>query len=120
MSMLHGDFSLFCYDLPYQTQHRLMNIVKYELAFLLTKETAKRHCRCTHTRALLCRILCGNHATSTALHMWNKTPFSAHNFARPTWTKTAQRKWIQFTWNRNSSNHEFHLDTETSRLLIAS
>jgi len=31
----------------------------------------------------------------------------------PTWTKRAPRKWIQFTWKRNDSNHEFHLDTET-------
>ena len=35
-------FSLFwrlsCYDLPYQTQHRLMNIFKYEAAFLFTKD----------------------------------------------------------------------------------
>jgi len=27
------------------------------------------------------------------------------------------RKWKQFTWKRNGSSHEFHLDTETSRLL---
>ena len=31
----------------------------------------------------------------------------------PTWTKRAPRKSIQFTWKRNDSNHEFHLDTET-------
>ena len=33
---VHGDFSLFsrliCHDQPYQTQHSLMNIVKYDLA----------------------------------------------------------------------------------------
>jgi len=29
------------------------------------------------------------------------------------------RKWRQFTWKRNGSSHEYHLDTETSRLLIA-
>jgi len=29
------------------------------------------------------------------------------------------RKWKQFTWKWNGSNHEFHLDTGTSRLLIA-
>ena len=61
MAILHGDFSLFwrlsCYDLPYQTQHRLVNIVKYELALLFTREP-KCHCRCNHTRVLLCRIFC--------------------------------------------------------------
>jgi len=40
------------YDLPYQTQHGLVNIVKYKLALLFTRDT-KRHCRCNHTRVLL-------------------------------------------------------------------
>jgi len=31
----------------------------------------------------------------------------------PIWTKRVPWKWIQFTWKRNDSNHEFHLDTET-------
>jgi len=30
----------------------------------------KRHCRCNHTRVLLCRIFCANHATSTAVGPW--------------------------------------------------
>jgi len=41
MSILHGVFRCFeesCYDLLYQVQHRLMNIVKYELAFLFTRD----------------------------------------------------------------------------------
>ena len=42
-----------------------------------------------------------------------------HTSAGPIWTKTAPRKWIQITWKRNGSNHEFHLDTETGKLLIA-
>jgi len=29
-------------------------------------ETPQRHCRCNHTHALLCRILCADHTTSTA------------------------------------------------------
>jgi len=32
--------------------------------------------------------------------------------ADPTWTKTAPRKWIQFTWKQNGSNHESHLGTD--------
>jgi len=32
-------------------------------------ETPKNDCRCNHTRVLLCRNFCANHATSTALHM---------------------------------------------------
>jgi len=40
---LAGDFSLFwrlsCYDLPYQTQHRLVNIIKNELALIFTRDT---------------------------------------------------------------------------------
>ena len=48
MSILHGDFLLFwrlnCYDYPCQNQHRLVNIVKYELALLFTK-TPKRQWR---------------------------------------------------------------------------
>jgi len=80
-------------------------------------ETPKRDCKCNHTCILLCRIFCVNHATSTALHMWNETRFSVYNCGEPTWAKTAPRKWIQFKWKRNSSNHEFHLDTESSRLL---
>jgi len=51
-----------------------------------------RHCRCNHTRVLLCRIFCANHATSTALRMWNETLFSVHNCADLTWTKTAPLK----------------------------
>jgi len=31
-------------------------------------ETPKRHCRCNHTRVLLCRKFCAIRATSTALH----------------------------------------------------
>jgi len=34
-------------------------------------------------------------------------------------TKTALRKLLQFILKRNCSNHEFHLDTKTSRLFIA-
>ena len=82
-------------------------------------KTLKRHCRCNHTLVLLCRIFCANYATSTAIHMENETPFPVHSCVNPTWTKTALRKWIQFAWKRNCSNHKFHLDTETSRLLIA-
>jgi len=44
-----------------------VDIIKYELTLLFT--TPKRHCRCNHTRVLLCRKFCFNHATSTALHM---------------------------------------------------
>jgi len=41
MCILHGDISLFrklifC-TLPYQTQHRLVNVVKDDLALLFTK-----------------------------------------------------------------------------------
>jgi len=50
-------------------------------------ETAKRHCRCNHTRVLLRRIFCAHHATFTVLHMYNETPFSVHSCASPTWTK---------------------------------
>jgi len=82
-------------------------------------ETPKHPCRCNHTRVLLCLIFCANHATSTALRMQNETPFSVHNCAYPTSTKTAPWKWMQFTWKRNGSNHKFHLDTETSTLLTA-
>ena len=32
---------------------------------------------------------------------------------------SAFTKWKQFTWKRNGSNHDFHLDTKTSSLLIA-
>jgi len=32
-------------------------------------ETPVRHCRCNHTRVLLCRKFYANHATSTAMHM---------------------------------------------------
>ena len=43
MFILHGDFSLFwrltCYDLPYQTQSKLMNTVEYEREFLFTRDT---------------------------------------------------------------------------------
>jgi len=43
MSILHGDFSLLwrlsCYDKPYQTQRRLVNIVEYILAFLFSRDT---------------------------------------------------------------------------------
>jgi len=39
-------------------------------------ETSKHHCRCNHTRVLLCRTFSANDASSTALHMWNETPFS--------------------------------------------
>jgi len=64
MSILHGDFSLFwrssCYNWPYQTQHRLVNIAKYELSFYYSLGTPKRHCRCNHTRILLCRKFCAN------------------------------------------------------------
>jgi len=91
------------------TCSRLVDIVKYELALLFTRDIPKRPCRCNHTRVLLCPIFCANHATSTALHMWNETPFSVRNCADPTWTKTAPRKWIHFTWKRNYSNHKFHL-----------
>jgi len=35
------------------------------------------------------------------------------------WTKRAARKWTQFTWKQNGSNHKFHPDAETSRLVIA-
>jgi len=54
-------------------QHRLVNITKYELRYY-SLETPKCHCRCNHTRVLLCRKLCANHATSTALHMQIDTP----------------------------------------------
>jgi len=54
--ILHGYFWFFLrlrrYDLPYQTQHGLVNIVKYELALLFTRDT-NHHCRCNHTRVLL-------------------------------------------------------------------
>jgi len=47
-----------------------VNIVENELApGYYSLETLKRHCRCNHTRVLLCRIFCASHATSTALHM---------------------------------------------------
>jgi len=45
-----------------------VNIVKYELALLFTRDP-KRHCSCNHTCVLLCRIFCAKHASSTALHM---------------------------------------------------
>jgi len=32
---------------------------------------------------LLCRIFCANHATSTAIHMGNETPFPVHSFVNP-------------------------------------
>jgi len=54
-------------DLPYQTQHRLVIIVKYELYGHYSLDTPKRHCRCNHTHVPLCRLFCANHATSTAL-----------------------------------------------------
>jgi len=38
-------------------------------------ESPKRHCRCNHTRVLLCRIFSANYATSAALHMWRKYHF---------------------------------------------
>jgi len=39
------------------------------------------------------------------LHVEKETPFSVHDCADPTWTKTAPRKRMQFTWKRNGSNH---------------
>jgi len=43
MSILPDDFPLFrrrsCYDQPHQTQHRLVNIIKVELALLFTRGT---------------------------------------------------------------------------------
>ena len=62
-------------------------------------ETPKHHCRCNHTRVLLCRIFCAN------------------NCANSTWTKTALRS--EYNSHESEMFHEFHLDTETSRLLIA-
>ena len=120
ISISDGDFLLFwwlsCYDLPYQTQYRLMIIVQYELAFLFTRDL-KRHCRCNHTRVLLCRIFSANHATSTALHMWNETPFSVHNCAAP-----HERKQLH---ESEYNSHESEtvpttnsILTKTSRLLI--
>jgi len=60
---------------------------------------------------------CTNHATSTALHMWNETLFSVHNCARPHMNGNSSTK-EQFTTKWNGSNHEFHLDIETNRLVI--
>jgi len=74
-----------------------------------SREAPKHHYKYNHTRVLLYRIFCVNHATSTALHMWNEIPFPVHIYADPTWTKTAPRKWIKCTWKWNGSNHEFHL-----------
>jgi len=45
---------------------RGLNIVKYDLALLFTKDHL-RTARCNRTLALLCRIFCAKHATSTAL-----------------------------------------------------
>jgi len=56
------------------------------------KTCLNAHCRCNYTRVLLCRIFYANHATAAALDMWNETPFSVHDCADPTWTKTAPRK----------------------------
>jgi len=64
-----------------------VGIIKYELTLLFT--TPKRHCRCNHTRVLLCRKFCVDHATSTALHMQIETPFTVHNCAGVITTKAA-------------------------------
>jgi len=64
-----------------------VDFIENKLTLLFT--TPKRHCRCNHTRVLLYRKFCANHATSTALHMQIETPFSVHNCAGVIWTNVA-------------------------------
>ena len=62
MSILHGDFALFWslsgYDLPYQTQHRLVNIVKYELGLLFNRDNSKPLYMQSQTYNAMSYILC--------------------------------------------------------------
>ena len=82
-------------------------------------EALKRHCRCNHTRVLLCRIFCANHATSTAIHMENETPFPVHSCVNP-------HEWKQL-YESEYNSHKSEIvpttnsifDTEPSTLLIA-
>jgi len=64
---------------------------------------------------LLCWQFCANHATSTALHMQIETPFSVYTCAGLTWTKAALESENNSHESKIVSNHEFHLDTETSK-----
>ena len=46
-----------------------------QTSVIIYERLLNAHCRCNKTRALLCRIFCANHATSTELRMENKTKF---------------------------------------------
>ena len=76
---------------PHQNQHRLKKIVKYDLALLFTRNNQTPLEGIVAYTCTAMSNICANHATSTAPRMWYETPFSVHNWPRPTWTKTAAR-----------------------------
>ena len=73
--------------------------------------------RRSHTLALLCRIICVYNFRSTT-HVKGNTKFRTQLY-RPHMNENSSTKVKKLTWKRNGSNHKFHPDTVTSRLLIA-
>ena len=78
-------------------------------------ETPKRHCICNHTRVLLCRIFSANLPQQ---YTWKTKHDFPYTIFQPHMNENSSAKVNTIHMKRNYSNHEFHLATETSSLLI--
>jgi len=102
MSILHGDFSLFwrlsCYMInPINPNIGLWISLNMNWRYH-SLETPKCHCRCNHTRVLLCRKLCAN-APLKVLIYWKSGQYPWKSLKIPA------KKASNFVWfHKTASN----------------